>query len=111
IDVTNATTITGCLIAQNANNGVVFFQGGNALRDSTVTGHGGYGVSALSGSSAIVNSILWADATGETFLGISGFLDVSYCDVQGGAAGAGNINANPLFVNAGGGDLRLASGS
>src|SRR5262249_31852328 len=36
---------------------------------------------------------------------------VTYCDVQGGWMGTGNINADPLFMNAGNGDLRLQSGS
>jgi hypothetical protein len=34
---------------------------------------------------------------------------VTYRDVQGGWSGTGNIDADPLFVNAAGGDLRLAS--
>ena len=111
IDVTNNVAVTDCLIAQNSNNGVVFFQGGNGLADTTVTGHGGYGVSALSGTSTITNSILWSDATGEIFLGISGSLNVSYSDVQGGFGGSGNINADPHFVNPGAGNWKLGSGS
>jgi len=36
---------------------------------------------------------------------------VTYSDIQGGYSGTGNINANPLFVNAAGGDLHLSPGS
>jgi len=112
IDVTNNVAVSDCLIAQNSNHGVVFNQGGNLLADTTVTGHAGYGVVALAGSSTIANSILWGDATGETFLGFSGFLDGSYSDVQGGGfSGPGNINADPHFVNPGAGDWRLGANS
>jgi predicted outer membrane repeat protein len=112
IDATNNVAVTDCLIAQNSNNGVVFFQGGNVLTNTTVTGHAGYGVVALADTSTIANSILWGDATAETFLGISGFLNVSYSDIQGGGfAGPGNVNANPLFINPGAGNWRLGSAS
>jgi hypothetical protein len=36
---------------------------------------------------------------------------VTYSDVKGGFGGTGNINADPLFVDAIGGNLRLSSGS
>ena len=38
-------------------------------------------------------------------------IDVAYSNVEGGASGNGNIDANPMFVAAGLGDFRLASGS
>jgi predicted outer membrane repeat protein len=112
IDATNNVAVVDSLVAQNSNNGVVFFDGGNILADTTVTGHAGYGVSAFANTSTIVNSILWGDAAGETFLGISGFLDVSYSDLQGGGfAGPGNLNADPHFANPGGGNWTLGPGS
>jgi hypothetical protein len=36
---------------------------------------------------------------------------VSYSNVQGGWPGIGNLNADPLFLNPGAGDFRLAAGS
>jgi len=36
---------------------------------------------------------------------------VTYSDIQGGCVGTGNINADPLFVNAAAGDLGLGPGS
>ncbi len=36
---------------------------------------------------------------------------MSYSDVQGGWTGTGNIDADPLFVDPAGGDLRLGPGS
>ncbi len=109
IDVTNNVTAIDCLIAQNSGNGVEYFQGGNTLINSTVTGHPGYGVAVLSGTSAVANSILWGDATGETFL--SGVLNATYSDVQGGFGGTGNINADPLFVSPASHDWRPGAGS
>ena len=36
---------------------------------------------------------------------------VTYCDIQGGYPGAGNINADLLYQNAMAGNLRLQPGS
>ena len=36
---------------------------------------------------------------------------VTYSTIQGGYSGTGNINANPLFVDAAGGNVRLSAGS
>jgi predicted outer membrane repeat protein len=111
IDATDNVAVIGCLIAQNSSNGVVFFSGGNVLTNTTVTGHASWGVAAMTNTSTIVNSILWGDAIAETFLGISGFLNVSYSDVEGGYAGTGNINVDPHFVNPGAGNWQLGAGS
>ncbi|MCP4693999.1 MAG: hypothetical protein GY859_38550 [Desulfobacterales bacterium] len=54
------------------------------------------------GSPTIANSIFWADAPDEIFY-MEHFSDivVTYSDVQGSFSGAGNINADPLFVGDG----------
>jgi hypothetical protein len=112
IEATDNTAVINSVIAQNSPNGVVFYGGGNTLTNSTVTNNGGYGIALFSvGSIAVSNSILWGDSTGEVFLGASTGISISYSDVQGGGfAGAGNINANPIFLAAPG-DLRLGAGS
>jgi predicted outer membrane repeat protein len=56
----------------------------------------------------IASSIFWDN--GDVSIP-SGNATVTYCDVQGGYAGEGNIDADPLFVGAAGGDLRLQAGS
>jgi uncharacterized repeat protein (TIGR01451 family) len=55
----------------------------------------------------LANCILWGDSSPEIFGGDS----VNYCDIQGGYAGTGNIDSNPLLVNSGTGDFHLQSGS
>ena len=57
----------------------------------------------------VTNCILW-DAPGEISNNSSN-PTVTYSDVQGGHSGTGNIDADPLFVDAIGANLRLSSGS
>jgi hypothetical protein len=61
----------------------------------------------------VTNSILWGDLTGGTPTEIrtSNGVVVEYSDVQGGFSGTGNINADPLFVDAANGDTHLGAGS
>jgi hypothetical protein len=54
------------------------------------------------------NSIFWGNEGGSWMLPS---VDVAYCDVEGGHAGPGNINEDPLFVQPGTDNLRLAEGS
>jgi hypothetical protein len=65
----------------------------------------------------ITNSVLWSDSAGtppvsSEIVPLSGSVpDVTYCDVQGGYPGTGNIDFDPLFVDASNGDLHLLYGS
>lgn len=64
-------------------------------------------------SPTLTNCILWgntADYGSQMYSSLTS-PSVSYSDIQGGYAGTGNINADPLFVNAAGGNLRLQAGS
>ena len=67
----------------------------------------GGGVSVINISAIVRNGILWDNIPDQ----ISGSAIVRYSDVQGGYAGTGNIDADPLFVAPGIGDYRLSSGS
>jgi PKD repeat protein len=68
---------------------------------------GGAVYSDQTASTAVLNSILWNDVPDEVY----GTVTVTYSDIEGGFEGAGNIDADPLFVNAETGDLRLQQGS
>jgi parallel beta-helix repeat protein len=59
------------------------------------------------GSPILKNCILWGDTPDE----IDATAAVTYSDIQGGYAGQGNINANPLWVDPANGDFHLAAGS
>jgi parallel beta-helix repeat protein len=58
----------------------------------------------------VTNCIFWGNTPEEISI-LASTPIVTYSDVRGGWFGAGNINANPLFVDAIAGDLRLTSGS
>ena len=87
-------TITNCTISENTAS-----KGGGIYSDTAYP--------------SITNCILWGNSapTGpDVYYYSSSFPpEITYSDVQGGWPGAGNIDANPLFV--GGGDYHLNSGS
>jgi parallel beta-helix repeat protein len=56
---------------------------------------GGIYSSYSSGSPTVTNCIFWDDEVGE----IGGSANVTYCDVEGGYAGTGNIDAPPAFAD------------
>ncbi len=59
------------------------------------------------GTPTVTNCIFWGN-TGGSFEGSSAPV-VRFSDVEGGFAGEGNINADPLFADAAGGDYHLRS--
>jgi len=68
----------------------------------------GGGVALDFASSAMfVNSIAWRNLPDQ----LSALCLASYCDVEGGFPGSGNINVDPLFVDSSKVDFRLTCGS
>ena len=74
---------------------------GNTLSGSSELGGGIYG------PAVVTNSIV----RGNTGSQLASVTTVSYCDVEGGALGTGNIDADPLLVDPVGGDYDLSPGS
>jgi predicted outer membrane repeat protein len=74
--------------------------------------HGGGLVSAFAASTSdVVNSVFRDNTPDQIYDMENAVTTVSYSNVQGGYSGDGNIDADPLFVDAGAGDLSLSAGS
>ena len=75
---------------------------------------GGVFLDALS-TASVNHCILWSNLAApgvQAQIGDSvGGATVTYCDVEGGWNGMGNVDVNPMFVDEAGGDLHLSSGS
>ncbi|UCG47979.1 MAG: right-handed parallel beta-helix repeat-containing protein, partial [Phycisphaerales bacterium] len=116
----SAPTVTNCTFSRN-NSSV----GGGGVCNSTSSSpkvtncsfsgneadsYGG-GMYNYNSNPTVTNCILWGNTapTGPQIYG--GSPTITYSDIQGGPGGTGNINLDPLFVDASGGDLRLSSGS
>jgi hypothetical protein len=69
---------------------------------------GGNGMSNGESSPTVTNCILWD--SGDEIAGDT-LTTVTYCDIQGGYSGEGNIDANPLFVDPSSNNYRLRPSS
>jgi len=108
----NYATLRNCLIVANSEAGI--YSGYPTLENCTVADNRGIGVDAV--MAQIANSILYfnnENAGGVNLGSESAKSVVTYSDVQGGWAGEGNIDADPLFVARGAwpvaGDYHLQS--
>ena len=71
------------------------------LTNVTFTGNkasqGGGMVNEYSSSATLINSILWGDTPEEIYIDADSTAFITYSDIQGGYAGTGNINVDPLL--------------
>ena len=93
---TRTVVITGCTIA------------GNNSTSSDLSEIGG--IYALNASPVVTNTIVYGNV-GNSIVASGGTVVTTYSNIQDGFAGEGNLNVDPLFVNAAGGDFHLQSGS
>lgn len=80
--------------------------------NNSATGFGGDVFNDNSGIN-LMNCILWDDSasSGAQIVNVNASTVVSSSDVQGGWPGMGNLDVDPLFVDAANGDLHLQDGS
>jgi hypothetical protein len=114
-DFYGSPTISGNSISRNSagNDGGGILCGGvnatithNTIWRNTAYG-GGYGGGIAAGSgTTVTNTILWRNGATHNPQ-ISGTPTVTYCDVQGGWEGEGNIDCDPEFVNPDSGNFHL----
>jgi hypothetical protein len=130
IDVWKASPVFfNCLITGNRSTATDLGGGGIKCEQSfpvivncTISGNSGVGrvsggVECTDSDPNINNSIVWGNSSPQ--VGVHNTVSypnrgplVSFCDIQGAAyAGTGNIDSDPLFVNAAGGDFHLQAGS
>ena len=100
--------VTGCTISDN----YASYGGGinvyNAeievinctISDNHANSNGGGICNGVDSNSSIVNCILWNNTPQEIYV-VSGSVTATYSDIQGGWAGTGNIDEDPLFVGTG----------
>ena len=86
------------------------------ISNNTISGNsasgtygGGGGIYCQSSGLRITNTILWANiaANGPEIYEENSSLYVTYCDVQGGWEGLGNIDCDPLFRDPANGDFQI----
>jgi len=105
----SSSIIEGNLIMGNWCNGegggIYCYEEAPGIVGNTITGNSadwyGGGIVGYNSWGTVKNCILWDNSAAfgpQIFIGGSDSLHVTYCDVEGGWWGTGNINQNPLFV-------------
>ena len=123
MDVGCDPTFVSCAFADNSADdygGAIYTSGTdpimiNCTIAANVAGSSGGALYCTGDSStpSIANSIIWSNTPNAIATTNGAVVTVNQSTVQGGwsGQGSGNISTNPQFINAAGGDFRLASGS
>jgi hypothetical protein len=114
-DGSGETTLINCVLSRNESGmsgGTEFGYAQVAIVNCTVAGNLGGGIGSSNEGQqtlAITNCVVWGNSPWQ--IEYPQEVVVSYCDVEGGWPGPGNINADPLFVQPGTDNVRLSIGS
>ena len=114
--------VTNCTISGNSSSshggGLYWYRNNPVISNCTIThnsaGQEGGGVACGHDSDAILtNCIVWDNSapSGPQIAVLGGSAVVTYCDVQDGWPGEGNIDADPFFADPNDADYHLSSGS
>jgi hypothetical protein len=94
-------TVTNCIIARNLRHGI---RGGwPTVKNCTIVENTLLGL--FHSSAVIVNSIIWNNGDEQ----VDAAAEASYCNIQGGRPGLGNIDIDPCFADPNVGDYHLKS--
>jgi hypothetical protein len=127
LDSHDNVTIANCYIAANGTAGIYAYASNPVIHNCVAVQNYGSGIRAVRGAEisncttvdnadigiwisqgAIVNSIVWGNSQRQLY-NPGDDASVTYCDVQGGWPGIGNIDADPCFVPQRSGDYHLKS--
>jgi len=104
--VGNRAAVGGAMAAEST--GILLVTNCTTYQNTSTWGQGGALGVRGTGTGTVTNCIFWGDSSPEVTLATGG---ITYSDIQGGFAGTGNINLEPLFADVAGFNFRLQTGS
>ena len=108
-------TIIGNTISENSANsrggGIFCYRSSPSISGNTISSNSAFSGGGIwcnyNSNPTLLNCILWGDNPQEIYLYSGSIVQATYCDIQGGWHGTGNIDADPLFVDPTLGDYNL----